>query len=63
MNSKEAADKIEKIVKHKTIRKDYQNALQLAIEALRGNPCAVCIYSPPSAGDGRPCAHCPAVGR
>jgi len=27
------------------------------------SPCDLCIYNPPSAGDGKPCTMCPAEGR
>lgn len=62
MNSLEAAQKVEKLMEYDSLRGDYKDALQVALEALRGNPCAVCVYSPPTAGDGRPCTVCPAVG-
>lgn len=26
-------------------------------------PCDVCLYNPPSSGDGKPCSYCPAVGK
>ena len=47
---------------------DYEDALWLAITALRTldaqekpkTPCDLCLYNPPSSGDGKPCTMCPA---
>lgn len=62
MNAQEAAERVEKMVVDINIGEEDKKALWAALEALRGNPCAVCIYSPPKAGDGRPCVKCPATG-
>ena len=33
------------------------------IKALGQTPCDLCMYDPPSSGDGKPCSMCPACGR
>lgn len=48
-------------------------ALDMAIAALRAqqeaekneptDPCDLCVYSPPSSLDGKPCCFCPAAGK
>lgn len=62
MNALKAIERLERIKTYKCISDADKVALTVALEALRGNPCAVCIYQPPTAGDGRPCTICPAVG-
>lgn len=32
-------------------------------EACADSPCDLCVYNPPSAGDGKPCTMCPAEGK
>lgn len=62
MRATEAAERLTIMEGYKCITDVDKMALRTAREALRGNPCAVCIYQPPTAGDGRPCTYCPAVG-
>lgn len=62
MKAPEAAQRLQKLIDNNSINGDTKKALQTAIEALKGNPCVVCVYSPPSAGIGKPCTGCPAVG-
>lgn len=61
MNAQEAAQRLEIMSVRGIIGESDKKAVWVALEALRGNPCAVCIYSPPSAD--KPCCKCPAVGR
>lgn len=61
MKAREAAERLSRLQAYEHIGVDDKIALQIALEALRGNPCAVCVYQPPTAGDGRPCAYCPAT--
>ena len=43
-------------------RRDVES-LNVAIKAMEMNsPCDLCAYNPPSAGDGKPCTMCPAIG-
>lgn len=62
MKALEAAQRLQRIASNSSIGREDRKALQTAIEALSGNPCVVCVYSPPSAGIGKPCTGCPAVG-
>jgi hypothetical protein len=61
MKAQEAAKRLKIIMCGYNISEANKEALRVALEALRGNPCAVCINNPPTAGDGRPCAYCPAA--
>jgi hypothetical protein len=61
MKAQEAAKRLEGLAGYINISEADKAALRAAQEALRGNPCAVCINNPPTAGDGRPCAYCPAA--
>lgn len=62
MKAPEAAQRLQRMMSNSSIGREDRNALQTAVEALMGNPCVVCAYSPPSAGIGKPCTGCPAVG-
>ena len=62
MNAVKASERLLAIEGYKYITSTDREALRVAREALMGNPCAVCVYQPPTAGDGRPCRYCPATG-
>lgn len=40
---------------------ESHTAMVMAIKALEQTcPCDLCLYNPPSSGDGKPCSMCPA---
>lgn len=62
MTCLEAAQRVEMLMGWSSLKTEYKDALHVALEALRGNPCAVCVHQPPVAGYGKPCVGCPAIG-
>ena len=48
---------------YRNIMDAIENAPTLTQPNELGNPCDLCVYTPSSSFDGKPCTYCPAAGR
>ena len=57
------ADEVCRSCAAKLNKTDWRRVVRSVVTGAGGLPCDACAFSPPSSGDGKPCAVCPATGK